>query len=192
MLRSKSSRSFHRRVRPSLQRSVGASVPPSGLLRFMRSGCPALPAKPSALRRRAGSSPLLQRLAAADCPRRDRLGARTRSRVRTCAGVAPSLEDHDPKSLTLSGHEEFVRERTRVIDESYGPGFRYWAPFSLLGHTCAYPHPGPYAAIFVANREAAKHPAETALQRVRVCRMAGVTAICAPPAHTRSSSLLAS
>jgi hypothetical protein len=128
-------------------------TPPAGLFRLM-SGYLAFPAKPSALRQRAGPSPLLQRLAVADCPRRDRLDARTRSRARTCAGVAPSartcagvapsLEHHDPKSLTLSGYEEFVLERARVIDESYGPGFSIGRPSPPRGIPVPIPHPGPY------------------------------------------------
>jgi hypothetical protein len=142
---------------------------PSGLFRFT-SGCLAVPAKPRALRQRDGPSLLPQRLAVADRPRPDRLDARTRSRARTCAGVTTSLEPHDPRPLTLSGYEQFVRERRRVVHEGYGPGFRYRTPlFPPRGILVPIPNPGPYTGIFFANREAEKHPAE--LQRVRVHRM---------------------
>ena len=83
---------------PRLGTPILCSSPP-GIFRFT-SGCLALPAKPSVLRQRDGPSLLPQRLAVADRPRRDRLDARTRSRARTGAGVAPSLEAHDRKPLT--------------------------------------------------------------------------------------------
>src|SRR5882724_5365036 len=47
----------------------------------------ALPAKSRVPRQRAGSDPLLQHSAVADCPLRDRPDARKRSKERTCAGV---------------------------------------------------------------------------------------------------------
>jgi hypothetical protein len=108
-----------------------------------------------------------------------------RSRARTCAGVTTSLEPHDPRPLTLSGYEHFVRERRRVVHEGYGPGFRYRTPlFPPRGILVPIPNPGPYPVIFFANREAEKHPAE--LQRVRVHRIVWVTAKCAPPfSHTQ-------
>ena len=62
-------------------------------------GCRQLPARPRALQQHGGSNPQLPLYVSADYLRRDRLDARTRSKVRTGAGVTPSLELYDSKSL---------------------------------------------------------------------------------------------
>jgi hypothetical protein len=87
-----------------------------------------------------------------------------------------------------------IRKRARVIDEVYGPGFHYRTPLSPQGHTCAYPHPGPYPAISprtwhresVRSRERLATEGERTLQesspkRVTVRRTMWAAAICAPP-----------
>jgi hypothetical protein len=76
--------------------------------------CRALRARRSVLQQHAGSSPLLQHPAVADCPRLDRLDARTRSTGRTCAGVSSSLEPHDPWFRNRSSsYEPCLRTRSR-------------------------------------------------------------------------------
>jgi hypothetical protein len=152
---------FHvpnRRAWPSPR---SASPRPVGIpLRPLMSGCLSFPAKPSALRQCAGPSLLPQRLAVVDCPRRDRFDARIRSRARTCAGVAPSLDHHEPNSLTLSGYKEFVRERARVLGESYGPGFCYRTPLSPLGAYLCLSPTRVRIRYFLREQRSQKHPVE--------------------------------
>src|SRR5690348_5864678 len=47
-----------------------------------------------------------------------------------------------------------VRERARVIDEAYGPGFHYRTPLlPPRGIPGAYTHPGPYPVISPRTRQ---------------------------------------
>jgi len=91
---------------------------------------------------------LLRHLAVADRPPQDRLDARTRSRARTCAGVTPSLEPHDPRSPRPQRLRAICSRASTSVNERYGPRVLLSDALYPKGIPVPISYPGTVLVIF--------------------------------------------